>query len=234
MNTITSSNTCECNTLSSDCATTSTVSTNAAGSVTGAVQFRSSTGTFDANNSFYYDFTKMSLVGGTIYPSLYEVALPNQQYATNTNIPFWARRITIQFETLGTSTGSTGIVIPSVNMGDTNGFSPANIIGSTWGNSDFDAERSWNGVGVYLYNTTWAGGVGPLLTGNVVIQRIGEVEGKGYYTITMQSQLKNGTVERVSTGAGRFLCPSLYITQVRIAAPGNTSFTFGGWSILCE
>lgn len=224
-NSVSGNDSCDYNTLNGECADTTIVNVFPGGTTTGAIQLRSSTGTFTADDTFYYDDMKQCLNGGTIYELLPGTDLQIQSEVLN--IPAWATRITINFPNMQTTNTTAK---PHLSIGTQFGYNAASVTGSTWGNAGATNQEYWDNVGVYFYNYTWSSTL--ILSGQIIIERMPTQSG-GIITYTITTIASNSS-SVLAYGSGNFQNVDP-ITKLKIV-PGSTS-TFANsplWQIYIE
>ena len=222
MNSLAADDGCNFNTLNADCVDSGVVTIIPAGTVTGAIQLRSSTGKFAANEAFYYDTSKSALNGGTVYELLSTISLATQSEILN--IPSWVKRITINCHNVQTN----GTVKPFLSIGTVSGYDALKITGSCWGDSGA-AVQNWDNIGVHFFNNAWL--TTAYYRTTIVIEKIPSLLTTHTYTIKTLSN--NYEMTNFAFGTGRFGGGSEPITKLKFSA-GATSFVSAYWQIYIE
>ena len=223
---------CDNNTLSGVSSTSVTAIAQAGGIVTGAIQLRSSTTTFTAQNNFIYDNKKKAMTGGKInfYYPIYK--LPTTLASNTTTIPTWAKRITINLFDLQSD---NNIYIPYLRVAGTGQAfittPPALFRGMTWGNTDTNAIIPWPSTGfIYLENAPTR--ADQIWSGKVVMDKIVDTNGNSVYIVRIQMgcQYVNANY---SIGCGAFGFAGV-LERIQLNAGTPQQFQGGYWQISCE
>jgi len=214
------------NELDGECDDTTVGNVIAAGNVTNAIQLRSSTGTFTANNDFYFD-----AAAKCVPPSytIYKLAALTSLTTTGSyiTIPESAKRITVNFTRLSTSLNSA----PVLRFGPLGGpISLTGLRGVTWGLADTSTQTQWTN-GVQLFNSPAIYSSAYILSGSCVITKVGTIGLQSYYTVRVQSNLDN--LDRVSFGAGHYTLNG-YISILSFQLVSGGIFDAGEWSLNIE
>ena len=214
------------NELDGECDDTTVGNVIAAGNVMNAIQLRSSTGTFTANNDFYFDAASQCVPPSYTIYKLIDLTLLNNQSAYIT-VPESAKRITVNFTRLSTSLNSA----PVLQFGPFNGpLDQTGLRGVTWGLADTTNQTQWT-AGVQLFNAPATYSSAYILSGSCVITKVGTIGLQSYYTVHVQTNLDN--LDRVSFGAGHYTLNG-YISIVAFAKVGGGIFDAGEWSLNIE
>lgn len=212
------------NELDGECDNTTTGNVIAAGTVVNAIQLRSSTNTFTANDSFFFDTTVYAVPPSyTIYKLLN--LTPLTTISSYVNIPSWAKRITINF----TDVSTNGVGAPYIRLGGpTNSIDVTTLSGATWGSSNTSTQVQWYNAGIYLTNSpsTWTATL--TTRGRCVIEKVGVVAGQAYYSVTLNTTHPSN----INFGAGAYNILS-NIGVVQLSAVSGI-YDAGDWSLWIE